>query len=150
MTLDELQAAIKEICDEAQRGPQEIAYTSGVSVWSLPEEKRKTAHDKIHALFRQYRSQFFDLAKVPTPPDDFWPPWTPKQVEVYDKNCLGMERDIKDRDPELHRFLQRNALAFFTCSCGSREESCAEDGEGNVSTFVFTADASIFRIAEKK
>lgn len=152
MTLDELQAAIKEICEESQRGPQEIAYTyaSGVSVWSLPQEKRKAAHDKIHSLFCQYRSQFFELAKVPVPSDDFWASWTPEQVEVYNRDCQAMEREIKDRDPELHRFLQRNALAFFTCSCGSREDSCAEDGEGNVSTFVFTADASIFRIVEKK
>jgi len=151
MTLDELQAAIKEICEEAKRGPWEPAYVSAsIQVWGLPREKRDIAHDKIHALFGQYRSKFFELAKVPAPSDDFWAPWTPEQVEVYNKNCRGLERDIKDCDPEMHHFLQRNALAFFTCSCGSRDDSCDEDGEGNVSTFVFTADASIFRIVEKK
>lgn len=152
MTLDELRAAVKAICDDAVKSdPSDSRYSQEhIQLWGLPDEKRKAAREKVQALFREYRSQFFQIAKVPEPVGDWWDPWTSEQMEVYNRHCKGMEKEIKDLDPGLHRFLQTKAIAFFTCSCGSREDSCSEDVDGNFSRFIFTVDGNVFRSVEKK
>lgn len=61
-----------------------------------------------------------------------------------------VEREIKERDPDLYAYLRSERAMFITCSCGSREDSCSEDGDGNFSRFIFTADGSVFRSVEQK
>jgi len=147
MTLDELRVEIRIICAEAAEPIPGCSFTYG-----LPKERRDVAHDKIHALFRRYRQQFFQIANVPEPSnDEYWKtPWTPEQHEAYRKGWDGVEKNIKDHDRATYDFMRSKAIAFFTCSCGSREDSCHEDGNGNVSTFVFMPEGDVFRIVEKK
>ncbi len=87
--------------------------------------------ERLLALFQAHRDQVFKISQQ-----------APEHWEL--------ERSLKERSPKWHDYLRREGLAFITCSCGSREDSCAEDGEGNFSTFIFAADGSVFRRTEKK
>ena len=150
MTLDELRAKIKEICNEAKLGPWELAYTSGsIPVYALANEKREEVRKQVEALFDQHRNQFFEIAG-PVPAIGESERWTTEQWSQWSAWHNEREKNIRVGDPDLYRFLQCNAIAFFTCSCGSREDSCAEDGDGNFSRFIFTEDGSVFRSVEKK
>lgn len=43
-----------------------------------------------------------------------------------------------------------NYALMLSCSCGSREDSCEEDGEGNYSKFFIDRNANIFRMVQMK
>jgi len=125
MTLDELKLQIEQICVETTRS---VLHAESLErSWDIKRE----GSERLRALFEEYRDDVFRLSKrLP----DHWQP----------------ERDLKEQEPATWHFLRDNALAFFTCSCGSRQDSCAEDGEGNFSTFIFTQEGSVFRRVEKK
>ena|SRR3990167_2200239 len=103
MTLDELRIKLKLICDEATADvPPELMG----SVWPqiVRREVREKAADKLGELFQSYRDDIFKISKrVPA----HW----------------ELEKELADRDNVMYQFLRRNALAFFTCSCGSRVDS---------------------------
>lgn len=42
------------------------------------------------------------------------------------------------------------AFMFSSCSCGSREDSCSEDGIGNFSRFYGTTAGDLFRVKFEK
>lgn len=133
MTLDELRLKLREICGEASH-----------SVWPMMDEvARKRAREKLEALFSEHREEVFEISHPvgqswPTYPDGYFAKWS------------QFEKEIRQNMPDVYSTLQRNAIAFFTCSCGSREDSCAEDGDGNFSTFIFMPDGEVFRRVEKK
>jgi len=92
---------------------------------------KRAGSERLYALFQDYRDDVFKVSqRVP----EHW----------------ELEKDLKDQDAETYRYLRDNALAFFTCSCGSRQDSCAEDGVGNFSTFIFTQEGNVFRRVEKR
>ena len=89
------------------------------------------ARDELYALLEQHRNEVFQMSqRLP-------PHWE-------------TEWEIKERDPELYSYLRSERAMFITCSCGSREDSCSEDGEGNFSRFIFTPEGSVFRSVESK
>jgi len=129
MKLDELRERIKKICEEGRDRD-----------WRVRDPNIKS---KLILLFEEHREEVFELSKpadhyYASYPADFYPKWT------------AFEREISENLPDLYHSLRSNAIAFFTCSCGSREDSCPEDGEGNFSTFAFMPDGDVFRITEKK
>jgi len=89
------------------------------------------AQARLEVLFSNHRSEVFEISNRR---DD----WT------------KFEKEIAEGLPKEYRMMQRQGIAFITCSCGSREDSCPEDGNGNFSTFVFTHEGEVFRIVEKK
>ena len=124
MTNEELRAKIKEIVD----GYHKEKYASQLK-----------HRDQLYALFDQHREQIFQVSeRLP----EHW------EVEVEltkPEKCEWSDATWNWRD-----YLRQEGLAFITCSCGSREDSCSEDGEGNFSKFFFTPDGSVFRSVEKK
>jgi len=92
---------------------------------------RNNASKKLGLLFHEYREAMFKISHRVQP---HW----------------HIEKDLKEHSPLTYALLRTQSLAFITCSCGSREDSCPEDGNGNFSTFVFTREGDVFRIVEKK
>ena len=121
MTSDELKKRIQEICVEA-----------GTAKWKATHPYR----EKLGALFDEYRDDVFKISQ--------------RVSEHWEVEKVLAEDDPGNFNFNWRTYLQREGLAFFTCSCGSRKDSCPEDGDGNFSTFVFTPEGSVFRIVEKK
>ena len=91
------------------------------------------SQDELLEFFQAYRDEFFKIAKTHPP---HW----------------AIEKEIKTTMPEVYRQMRcsspdfsRGPIAFYSCSCGGREESCEEDGDGNFSWFYFMPDGSVFR-----
>lgn len=116
--------------DELKKKVQEICAEASTAKWKATHPFR----DQLGALFDEYRDDIFKISqRVP---------------EHWEVEKLLAEKG--DHDFDWRTYLRNEGLAFFTCSCGSREDSCSEDGDGNFSTFVFTPEGSVFRIVEKK
>lgn len=134
MTLDELRLRLQQICEEGARETNE-PYR--------PMERRR-AFAQLQELFAEHRGEVFEISKEVD--EHGWR----KYPESYYVKWSQFEKEIRQNMPDMHSLLQRNAIAFFTCSCGSREDSCSEDGVGNFSTFIFMPDGEVFRRVEKK
>ena len=92
---------------------------------------KREGSDKIYAIFQAHRDDIFKISqRLP----EHW------ETEVF----------LKEQAPDTYSMLRSTGLAFITCSCGSREDSCAEDGDGNFSTFIFAPDGKVYRKVEKK
>lgn len=74
-----------------------------------------------------------------------------KDVEEIEK-FFGVNREafFENALPYNANVLYSNVITNMTCSCGSREDSCKEDGPGKFSTFFVTMDGAIFRRIEQK
>lgn len=68
--------------------------------------------------------------------------WANRKL-IFDKAELISEDSFKERLKYMSNHWN------VTCSCGSRNDSCVEDGNGYYSRFYF-ADDNIFRIKIKK
>lgn len=110
----------------------------------MNEQERVQAREKLHELFAEYRGEVFEISKEV---DEYG--WH-KYPEGYFAKWGQFEGVISRSAPDMYSRLRQNAIAFFTCSCGSREDSCPEDGDGNFSTFIFMPDGEVFRQVEKK
>lgn len=113
--------------DELKERIRQICAETSTEVWKVKVQGR----DKLYALFQEYRDEVFKISK--------------RQPEHWE-----VENALKGGSPDWHTYLRSEGLAFITCSCGSREDSCSEDGVGNFSTFVFMPDGEVFRQVEKK
>lgn len=134
MNYEELRKRIKAICEDGAEEMKEPYKPMG----------SRRAHAKLQELFAEHREEVFEISNEL---DEYG--WR-KYPEGYFAKWSQFEKEIRTEMPDLYRELQRNAVAFFTCSCGSREDSCAEDGDGNFSTFIFMPDGEVFRKVEKK
>lgn len=63
---------------------------------------------------------------------------------------LNREAVFDNALPYSANALYANVLTNMTCSCGSRTDSCNEDGPGKFSTFFFTEEGMVFRRIEQK
>ena len=142
MTLDELRLRIRQICEDAAPEQTWLDYDS---------ERSKIAREKLGHLLEEHRDEVFDVAKRLA--GDWSIERTPEEreeVRSYFAKWSQFEKQIAEGLPQEYGMIRRRAIAFFTCSCGSRVDSCQEDGDGNFSTFIFTSDGSVFRHVEKK
>lgn len=142
MTLDELRIRIRQICEEAASEQTWLRYD---------KEKRDIARKKLDQLFSEHRSEVFELAN--RVPSNWSADMSEEERETwndYFRKWSLFEKEIAEGLPVEYHMIRRRAIAFFTCSCGSRVDSCPEDGDGNFSTFVFMPEGDIFRIMEKK
>lgn len=145
MTLDELRLRIRQICEEAAPEQTWLDYD---------RERRNVAREKLGKLFEEHRNEVFDVSKrLSSDMSDWKRERTPEEREEdrhYFANWSRFECELAKNLPVEYGIIRRRSIAFFTCSCGSREDSCQEDGDGNFSTFIFTSDGSVFRHVEKK
>jgi len=116
--------------EELKERVREICAEASKARWNAIQPFR----EKLHALFEQHREEVFKISQR-----------LPERWEI--EKTLA-EKDEHNFDWSAH--LRNESLAFITCSCGSREDSCSEDGVGNFSKFIFTSDGSVFRSVEKK
>lgn len=113
--------------DELREKIKEICAENSIEVFHVKAKGR----DQLYALLQEHRNEVFQMSQR-----------LPEHWEV--------EKEIKEQDPELYAYLRSERAMFTTCSCGSREDSCTEDEEGNFSRFIFTEDGRVFRSVEKK
>jgi len=66
-------------------------------------------------------------------------------VDFFDEN-----RKVFMAESSLVETSSPRAISFITCSCGSREDSCEEDGNGTYSQFFLTLNGDIERVKMTK
>ena len=75
---------------------------------------------------------------------------TDEEFECKLADLFSLSRNQFFEASSLVKEYPHSYLACMTCSCGSRSDSCAEDGDGNYSRFFVDRKANIFRVVEIK
>lgn len=116
--------------EELKEKVRKICAEAATARWQATQPYR----ERLHALFEQHREEVFVMSQ--------------RLPEFWETEKILAQKDEHNFD--WRTYLQREGLAFFTCSCGSQEDSCSEDGARNFSRFIFTCDGSVFRSVERK